>query len=311
MSAKSVIRTIFGTIDWGLANVVLVWTGWAISMDPAKYPSLTGIITATRDHAPWILFSAVGLGLVARWARLATKEKTACDKRTDRLVGEELRKFRKICFPSVPDTEPLDNNRVTIFRRVSWCWRLSEWRATFWPWGYGRGPSSGWLVAAHRSGHATQLSTTVFLAPDDAPQAEGVAGLAWRGEGTHVVSGLPDLSNVRYGRRIWRFLLHVRLLIRWENERTKAFRADLDLVRQYAEATNVRPRLIWQRLQRLKQNPRFVLALPLQTPDNQPWGVLVVDSSNTISCIGSDSREFRSGLSKLKTQLARLDITRA
>ena len=70
------------------------------------------------------------------------------------------------------------HHRATLFRH-QWYWWPIPWRSRFWPWGCGRWPGSGWLVPIVRSGHTTQRSRTVFLAPDDADNVEGVAGAVW------------------------------------------------------------------------------------------------------------------------------------
>lgn len=71
------------------------------------------------------------------------------------------------------------HHRATLFRYQKYHWWPRPWRGRIWPWGWGRWPGSGWLVPQVRSGHATQRSTTCFLAPDDADNAEGVVGHIW------------------------------------------------------------------------------------------------------------------------------------
>lgn len=71
------------------------------------------------------------------------------------------------------------HHRATLFRHQKFLWWPFPVRHWLWPWGLGRWPGSGWLVPVIRSGHATQRSTTYFLAPDDADHFEGVAGHIW------------------------------------------------------------------------------------------------------------------------------------
>lgn len=73
----------------------------------------------------------------------------------------------------------LHHHRATLFRYQKYLWWPFPARHMLWPWGLGRGPSSGWLVPVIRSGHATQHTKTYFLAPDDADKAEGVVGHIW------------------------------------------------------------------------------------------------------------------------------------
>lgn len=79
------------------------------------------------------------------------------------------------------------HHRATLFQHKTWCWRCPYRGSWWWPWGIGRMPWSGWLVPVVRSGYATQNSKSVFLAPDDADKAEGVAGLVWAHDSELVI----------------------------------------------------------------------------------------------------------------------------
>jgi hypothetical protein len=90
--------------------------------------------------------------------------------------------------------DPSHHHRVTLFKHVRFRLRISPWRAHYWPWGRNRSPFSGWLVPVLRSGHTTQRTKTVFLAPDDADHAEGVAGKTWSCNRSIYKRSLPNLE---------------------------------------------------------------------------------------------------------------------
>lgn len=104
------------------------------------------------------------------------------DPRIWGIVHRSLDDFRSRLFGTV-DSAPKHEHRVTLFKWESWCLRLQCWP----PW-------RGWLIPVERSGHTTQVTDIVFLAPDDADKAQGVAGQAWSRRALLVVDHLPDLK---------------------------------------------------------------------------------------------------------------------
>ena len=141
---------------------------------------------------------------------------------------------------------PKHHHRVTLFKRTRFRWSLCRW-----PW-------SGWLVPIARSGHATQKTSTAFLAPDKADLAEGVAGQAWVRDESVVVSDLPNIGG--------------------NNPSDK----NLD---RYAVRTWVSKR--W--LRRNKQHARFFCGIPVEVR-GKPWGVIVLDSRNPNPEVVKDNR---------------------
>lgn len=123
------------------------------------------------EHAWWLI---VILGLTAAVAKLL-REKLDRDWKWT-LIQELIDRIARDAF--VGTDGPIHHHRATLFHRC-WCFWITPFRSRCWPWGYGRWPWSGWLVPLVRSGYATQKSKTVFLAPDDADNAEGVAGMIW------------------------------------------------------------------------------------------------------------------------------------
>jgi hypothetical protein len=292
-----------------VAYAVLLWTGSAISMD-SNDQVFGKVIDRTKHFAPYLVIGCGAFTLVARLGRWSVAEKSRPEILIDQLVSKELGKMRKACFQGLSQKEPRENNRVTIFKRVGCKWRIKPWKSSLCPWGRWRHPWSGWLVVTHRSGHTMQSGTAVFLAPDDATHAEGVAGQAWRSDGAVRVRDLPNLSGLRYVGRLRCGLYWIRWLIKWQGPGCDRYWADRETVGKYATAGHMTARLVWKRIKAGRQNPNSILAVPLETPDNVRWGVLVIDSSNAVECIDTEQRAFREALSRLKSALARYDITR-
>lgn len=111
---------------------------------------------------------------------------------TWRAVQRVLNEHRLVAF-DVHDGDPVHHHRVTLFKRMRWeaCLRP----CTYWAWGWKRWPLDGWLIPVARSGHTTQRTDVIFMAPDDAENAEGVAGQTWACDQVLVINDLPDVSN--------------------------------------------------------------------------------------------------------------------
>lgn len=147
------------------------------------------------------------------------------------------------------------HNRVTLFKHVRCRFRMSPWRLQRWPWGKRQGaspkwnhPWSGWLVPVMRTGHTSQRSKFVFLAPDDADDAEGVVGRTWCGNGVEVKQ-LPEIT----------------------------LQSDVSALEEYARRSSVGVDLIRKRLASGKTMSRSFLGFPIEVKGKQ-WGVLVFDS---------------------------------
>jgi len=188
-----------------LAGVV----GALLKLDVAQTakwaPILGGQVGAIQDEAWWLIVAFTTLSGATKatchylgppWAWKALQS-----------VLDELREHAFI----VNAADATHHHRVTLFKRVRYRIRIWPWRSRCWPWGKGRWPASGWLVPVLRSGHTTQRSGSVFLAPDDADRAEGVAGQAWsHSESIIYLEALPDLDEdsstpdvKRYARETW------------------------------------------------------------------------------------------------------------
>lgn len=163
-------------------------------------------------------------------------------------VGQSVLDF--LCKNSFEGLEgDAHHHRVTLFEfrpLLLWIW---PWRAWYWPWGWGRGPTSGWLVPILRSGHTTKKSRTVFLAPDDADRAEGVAGKTWATRNREiVVEGLadPELGKPK-------------------------------TVVDYAKRTGVTTEWLTRQIEQGRQMALSFRAIPIEVSGRR-WGVLLLDS---------------------------------
>jgi hypothetical protein len=86
-----------------------------------------------------------------------------------------LDRFRDEAF-EMGDEAAFHEHRVTLCKFTRWLWWVRPFRSPYWPWGNGRVPWSGGLVPVATSGRTTQRTNTLFLAPDDADNAEGLPG---------------------------------------------------------------------------------------------------------------------------------------
>lgn len=161
-----------------------------------------------------------------------------------------LDSFRNEIF-EIGDEKEMYKHRITLFKRVSFCCKRRPGSHWAWPWGVGRHPFSGWLVPVERSGHTKQRTNTVFLAPDNADNVEGIAGRVWAGQRTTLISDLPDL---------------------------KSSGSDAD-IRDYAIRANVTEEWVRARLSSGKTCSRSICCISLEIK-GEPWGVIVLDSTS-------------------------------
>jgi GAF domain len=160
-------------------------------------------------------------------------------------IQRALDKHRDVAF-ELQDGDPAHYYRVTLFKRVRWAACIRH--ETYWEWGLWRWPISGWLVPVVRSGHTTQKTNTIFLAPDDAGNAEGIAGQVWASGQTLTVDDLPEITE----------------------------RASDDQIAEYAKKTFVSE--VWVRKRMGKRTlSRSIAGIPVEVK-NELWGVLILDS---------------------------------
>jgi len=297
------------------AQVVSVITvtvmGYILDLEASKTHALY------RDEVVWVQDSAdrilivAGIGIlvgegIARWLKPKSREQQLID----RMVQDALDRFWSRVFDGIPESEPRDNNRVTLFEHRSWQWKIRPRRCAFWPWGLWNGPASGWLCVAHRSGHTTKASTTVFLAPDESQHAEGICGRVWRADKAVRVRNLPDLSGLTYYSWWMRFWFTLSAKLRPGKSVDREFEQASTLVKDYASSTYTAEAAVWYRLRKKKRCPTAILGIPIETADNARWGVLIMDSSNGIECIDTNHRTFREAIRELKRTLSACGVVR-
>ena len=184
-----------------------------------------------QDRA-WLFLIAIGIFIAAATAaRRAVGPPWVWDA-----IHSNLDSFRDYAFPDQPG-DMLHEHRVTLFKYVRWHWCLRKW-----PW-------SGWLVPVERSGHTTRRTNTAFRAPDDANDAEGVAGVTWASKSALPIHELPDLSG----------------------------QPSSEEVADYAKKTFVSQEWVEAYIKRGRMLARSFLGIPVEVGGKR-WGVLVLDS---------------------------------
>ncbi len=265
----------------GVFGTTLCTVGPLSQVQPATFPALKPAIVWATNHTWWLLpvgflltfteFSLQIWGSPSKWEA----------------VHAFLDGLQEHVFSDGTST-PLHEKRVTLFEKRRCCCWLKPARSTFWMWGRGRHPWSGWLMPAVRSGHTTQKSGTVFLCPDDAVNAEGVAGRAWECNGD-IVRHAPHNLEL-----LWKNKVKARRnFIEFRGPNLPGFdaekrelqdrlhRAERDLkvaVRDYAELTSVSEQWVMCRLHSNKLCSRWFYAVPVEV-NGKPWGVIVIEAA--------------------------------
>lgn len=161
-----------------------------------------------------------------------------------------------------------NKNRVTLFEYKRWIFFMRR-DGHPWYWPYGNGwPGSGWLKPVVRSPfHVNQVSKAIFMVPDLADNAEGIAGKAWVDSRIVVADNLPDINKQR----------------RTTGSRRgdTANRALDTRVEKYAEKTFLPKKRIQNAYSNKSKNaPLSIGAIPVETGDGKPWGLVVLDSES-------------------------------
>lgn len=291
-----------------LSIIFLAWIGWCLDFDIKEAESaslLSKAILETRAAGPILVIAAAISNFLFRFLSWRTQTKHTAQIALDRISTEVLDDFRKKVFPGVGSMkEPVHHNRVTLFKHFSTAVFLPRhaWKSTLWPWGFWRWPWSGWLVVSMRSGHVTQTATAIFLCPDDPENGEGVAGQAWS-RGAYRVTGLPNFEYAEYPRYARWWMCWCMELMKFENSKVIAFRDFKERVTNYADSTNTSWYCVLKRIRSKKSCPNDILGVMIENSKGEPWGVLVMDSSNSIHCIDSNDSKFRSAFTTLTRKL--------
>lgn len=223
-------------IGVSLSADVATWKSWS--------PLVGHSLSIIQNHAWWLLIVLGAIAFIAKpicawlgppwvWSRIES------------LLDE----VREHAFDSAP-ADAVHDHRVTLFKRVGCClFRYRAWRFRSARSGKKRGPFAGWIIPVARSGHTAQKTDVVFLAPDHAEDAEGIAGQVWRCNKSVYLDNLPRLTKS-------------------SAERTKA---------QYAAKTWVSPAMVQRRLNRGKLLARSFCGIPIEVK-SRFWGAIVLDS---------------------------------
>lgn len=200
-------------------------------------------VTDWLQSEAWWIIPACALVLgVARAGRTRLGEPWAWEGIQDIL--------EKIRSHVVKSDGPVHHHRVTLFKKVRWCWWPSSREQWWWPWSLGHWPSAGWLISVARS-DTVILNKVVFLAPDRKPDmAEGIAGQAWSMRRQSVwVSDLPAVTR-------------------------DSSEAELE---KYAARTFISKERLKRDLNSGKFPGRAFWGIPIEV-QGKLWGVIVIDS---------------------------------
>lgn len=227
---------VFRTLKWLEVVFVAVSALLAalLKADPSTFPGWAAPFKNSVEYIhgiTWLVLIIVAVVLV--FVRFA-KQKISDQWIAPAIREDVLDVLRERAFSDDKKRDPLHHHRVTLFRYTPWCWRR---------WWY---PSGGWLVPIARSCHTTQHVKSVFRVPDEADNAEGIAGMTWTTQNTVVVQDLPDLNA--QGAQDDDFLL-------------------------YARKTKITERMAKEK----KPHARSFMGLPVDV-HGRHWGVIVIDS---------------------------------
>jgi hypothetical protein len=219
------------------ATPATAWSGWE---------SLYGIC---RRQPWWFLALCLCVPAIAEWTRgrLRNPLITAVAKQL-------LNAFQAEVFEEIRGDDLREHlHRVTLFRHIEWFWpRPRLWRDVrtrklkfSCP-----GPHRGWMVPMARSGVTCQRTAAAFRAPDNANNAEGVAGFVWSGMTDWFQQDLPTITTA----------------------------SDQAAIESYAKETKVQPEWVHERLSMGLPLANAYYAIRVSVRE-QPWGVIVIDST--------------------------------
>jgi hypothetical protein len=153
--------------------------------------------------------------------------------------------------------DPQHHNQITLYRRRIWAIRACPGRCLwYWPWGKGRFIFSGWLIPVARSGHGKKRSRSIYLAPDDLDNAEGIAGVVWafgkKGQAPAPIEDLPQITVT----------------------------SSVEDKELYAKKTFIPFAWVEWYIRKKRSLPRSYAGRPIEV-SGEMWGVLVIDSRKT------------------------------
>lgn len=230
-----------GWCQWCFGFIVAIFAA-LLKANPNEAPLLfAGAISKVHAYA-WIMIPLATLAMAL--AKLVRQ--TIGPPRIWAAIHSLLSDFRNHVFEQ--HDGPLHYHRATLFKHVGWRWSLTSW------------PHAGWLKAVERSGHTTRKKVVIFKAPDNADDAEGVAGQTWARNGTIIRRNLPELGDEPSDRAIG----------------------------EYGEKSWVSTEWI----RKNKPQARSLLGIPVEVK-GKLWGVLVLDSRDPVGVPNEIPKHYR------------------
>lgn len=160
--------------------------------------------------------------------------------------------FAAYAFKEQRASDPLHHHRVTLFKRYSkwhfYCWKKKPWQPH--------------LIPVVRSGHTTQNSSTCFLVPDDADQAQGIAGMCWTHDRVFLQPSLPAVTAD----------------------------SSSDVIGTYAKQTWEPEETVRRRLKK-RPLPRSLCGIPIKVK-GEMWGVIILDSTSENGTSDENREEY-------------------
>ncbi len=152
------------------------------------------------------------------------------------------------------EQDRLDEHRITLFKRRAFVLRIRRPGAPwYWPYGKSCTPWAGWLVPVLRSGHTSQSTKSVFVAPrgDTSHEVDGVVGQAWSRNQSVIVGDLAEMTP-------------------------NSSDAEIE---EYSRRTFCDKAIVSKYFSQGRTPPRSIGAIPIEV-QGKIWGALVLDSKD-------------------------------
>lgn len=230
----------FISISGVLAPTLAALLELSEKIDHHSHPTVSSVLKQLNDISLYLYIFFICLFLLGK----------LFSRKGDRIIWEVLQTqidtLQSLAFSN--NTGDLnDHHRVTLFKFKKWSWtRLFQWQRREWP-------RQGWLTPVIRSGHTGKNTKTIFLAPDEGRDAEGIAGLCWSSDSMIYEYNLPNISGTSS-----------------EDNKDK-----------YCRKTHMPRWMLDCYCLSGKDLARTILAFPVKTSNGNRWGVLVYDSMNS------------------------------
>lgn len=273
------------------------------SIDLASIPAVTDITAIKITVINFLYFnrSWVVLGLAILIGFLNAREDIwGPRKNYQAVIYNELKNIREDCFKNNQS-----QIRVTVFKKASWfeaslhyifhtyikfiTIRLLPERGFLSSWRRLPIPFSSYLIIFARIGTPSRvIHSTIFRITDDAEKIEGVVGFAWRTHKSLKVE-LPDIRNI---------------------EKLKKYKKLEDIeespektsIKEYMEKGNIHS---YRKLKSIHRYSVSFWAKLICDPGNEPWGVIVIDSSEKDIIEKCDAKKLDEHTNKIREIITR------